>query len=50
MINIERLFGRRNNMKNKIIRIITIICVSVILISCKSSNSEQKMEICQALK
>ncbi len=49
MINIERLFGRRN-MKKKIIRSLTIICASVILISCKSSNSEQKMEICQALK
>ena len=44
MINIERLFGRRNNMKNKIIRIITIICVSVILISCKSNNGEQENE------
>lgn len=31
-------------MKNKIIRIITIICVSVILISCKSNNGEQENE------
>lgn len=41
MINIERLFGRRN-MKKKIIRSLTIICASVILISCKSSNNEQE--------
>ncbi len=41
MINIERLFGRRN-MKKKIIRSLTIICASVILISCKSSKNEQE--------
>ena len=41
MINIERLFGRKN-MKKKIIRSLTIICASVILISCKSSNNEQE--------
>lgn len=31
-------------MKKKIIRILTIICVSVILISCKSSSDEQENE------